>query len=1207
MNNGGQVGMRGYLVQTLIALLDSLESDPSWNSVTIEPAVESDKVDILWETDQGTRAVQVKSSQNPFRKADIERWAKELAEWKQADTYELILVGTPESNVVARIRKVGNVDVPPPKNLDLNAFKEQAAHRLDRVLKMVNLPAGNADQREMLAGALAEKLATLSTTGSRLTRSDLLKQLTDWIPKPEPATASSADHNQVRIIRVYVSSADDVQDERAVVDEVIGTINRTDGVSQRVRLESYNWRDHAVPQIGPGKQKVIAGQIPEHSVYLGLLSTRLDAIMEKEFRGALKKWRQAQTPWIAYYFNAKPPLSSDPVEVEKYLKVCKFRKSLEKQGIVATYAGVRGSAESLYEKLSIHLRQILQSLPRDVPQATTDDSLSSQSNAPKSTKRTSPKATIPADYLRWLQANCADVDLLGLRVQQGQAVKLNNVYVPLTTPTADKDRAGPDETLGKPDEERPVQTLLGLLDRDSLYVAGSPGSGKSTFCRWVAWLACEGQMPPTQIPPPDKYQEQFPAAFVGRFPLLVRLRDFWSYLPHTPNCRDLGECELQTALSAWVDAKKPGGATWSVIEPHLEQGSLLLILDGVDEVPLSQGEAKTLWHPRALLLAGLTAALKPWTDRGNRVLLTSRPYGLSDADLRKLGLPSSLLGDLDQPLRELLVRRWFHCLTERAEDAEAKVKQMLGNIALRQDIQALTANPMLLTAICIVYHQGQQLPHGRYDLYDRIVDNVLYNRFPEDREVIDPVRNRLAVVAYGMHTGDGLGEVRATPQAEVTFAELDRMIQTYQDQTRWKEVSYTSAIEAREQLLTRTGLLLPREQNRAGFYHFTFQDFLCAQRLLDVREEELFEVFRQHGPAPEWRSTLSFVFGAQLARHSSPQRSASLLERLIESLSDDDVVLSVVVGECLQILLKRGVRLPENIDQRFQQYCLSAIEREVPLRERHELALTLGHLGDPRIVTDLRDLAAYVEIPVGTYHVGGDDLRSEFVTAYGEHAKDWTLDEATFQVERPFLLSKHLVTNSQFELFVAAGGYGEQQWWSAEGWKWRAKNQCEEPRFWRDAKWNAPNKPVVGVSYWEAEAFAQWAGGRLPAEREWEATASGPNGLKYPWGDTWEDRICNSNSAELGETSAVGIFPRSRPLNLWLEDMAGDVWEWCADQWGAKYRVIRGGSWRLGTMFCRSASRGWNEPEHRIDHLGFRVAAVPSSRPVQNRRAEPEA
>lgn len=463
------------------------------------------------------------------------------------------------------------------------------------------------------------------------------------------------------------------------------------------------------------------------------------------------------------------------------------------------------------------------------------------------------------------------------------------------------------------------------------------------------------------------------------------------------------------------------------------------------------------------------------------------------------------------------------------------------------------------------------------------MDNVLFNRFPDDREVIDPVRNRLAVVAYGMHTGEGLGEERTTPQAEATYAEIDRMIQIYQEQTPWSETGYKGAVQAREQLLSRTGLLLPQAEQRAGFYHLTLQDFLAAQRLLDLHEEELFDVFCLRGAVPEWRSTLSFVFGSQLAKHSSPQRSTTLLGRLIEALADDRVGLAVVVGECLQILMKQGLRLKETFEDRFRDYCVAAIEREVPLRNRFELGLALGHLGDPRGVVDLRDPAAYVEIPAGTYRVGDDGLHKRY---------EWVAKETTHEIKDPFLLSKYPVTNAQYDLFIQADGYEDRQWWSAEGWKWREENEIAEPQSWRDAKWNVPNKPVVGVSYWEAEAFSRWAGGRLPSEREWEAAARGPLGRDYPWGDNWENGICNSDEAGLRETSPVGIFPRSRSADFGLEDMAGNVWEWCADEW-ASSRVYRGGSWAGDAGSCRSAYRSRYGPVHRYQDQGFRVVAVP--------------
>ncbi len=808
-------------------------------------------------------------------------------------------------------------------------------------------------------------------------------------------------------------------------------------------------------------------------------------------------------------------------------------------------------------------------------------------------------ASIPRDYLDRLRDSCADVGLLGLKLRQGQSVKLNHVYVPLTTLPADqRDRSNPailvreEPVLSGEDQKQPPQLLLKLLDSESLYVAGAAGTGKSTFCRWVAWLACTGSLPETPVPAPEGYADELPVSFAGRLPLLVRLRDFWQYLPLNPGVAQISQQELEDSLLRWANATRPAGIDGAIVGPHLARGSLLLLLDGLDEVPLSHGSPTNPCQPRAMLLEGLIAAVKPWTTRGHRVLLTSRNYGVGSEQAPRLGLRSAPLAELDEPLRELLVRRWFHCLIDNPSRAAETAEQMLRHVALRDDLSALIANPMLLTAICIVYSEGGRLPQDRHDVYDRIVDNVLFNRFPQERTVIELVRNRLAVVAYGMHTGEGLGETRATPQAQATWAEVDKMIQAYQDKTSWTEAGFTGAVAAREQLLTHTGLLLPQGDQRAGFYHLTIQDYLAAQRLLDVCEDRLVEVFRDRGSAPEWRSTLSFVFGSQLAKRSSPERSIALLGELVDGLSPETLGVSLVVADCLQILLKRGLRLKGELEEKFRRYCVAAIEREVPLRARYDLAATLGYMGDPRIVTDLRDRAAYVEIPAGTYRVGDDELCAELKKRYDYD--DLALATCDFEVRAPFWLSKYPVTNAQYELFIAVGCYTQREWWSAEGWNWREENGVIEPKYWHDGKWNLPNQPVVGVSFYEAEAFANWVGGRLPSEREWEAAARGRLALDYPWGgrDQWETGICNSREAGLEVTSPVGIFPRSRSADFGLEDMAGNVWEWCADLWSSEgsSRVIRGGCWRLSAWICQSASRIWFSPDDRNYDLGFRVA-----------------
>jgi formylglycine-generating enzyme required for sulfatase activity len=190
------------------------------------------------------------------------------------------------------------------------------------------------------------------------------------------------------------------------------------------------------------------------------------------------------------------------------------------------------------------------------------------------------------------------------------------------------------------------------------------------------------------------------------------------------------------------------------------------------------------------------------------------------------------------------------------------------------------------------------------------------------------------------------------------------------------------------------------------------------------------------------------------------------------------------------------------------------------------------------------------------------------------------------------------VTNQQFAAFMAAGGYGDRQRWSHEGRAWLEQQGAAEPEFWHERRLNAPNQPVVGVSFWEAEAFCAWAGGRLPTEEEWEAAARGATGLVYPWGDAWQDGICNTHEAGLRGTSPVGLFPRARQADRAIDDLAGNVWEWCASLYDPKRkdspdaRVLRGGSWYYGRDLARSANRGRIDPNHRSYGIGFRVVCV---------------
>ncbi|MGO9107869.1 MAG: hypothetical protein ACLP9L_01430 [Thermoguttaceae bacterium] len=212
--SGGPAAIRGYLVQTLVAVLGTLDTDKDWLRVTLEPDHVSQKIDILWQYQDTTKAVQVRSSQKQISKATAERWAEEFqVAHADADELELVLVG-PCSQGVVDLEKVGHVVVPPALNLDLTAFKHQAAHLLDRLLVGQGKSMCGPDYREMLAGALVEKLAVFSTSSHAMTREELVALLKIWI----------ADAPKVEIIG-NASTADDLLARAATVFDWAGRIS----------------------------------------------------------------------------------------------------------------------------------------------------------------------------------------------------------------------------------------------------------------------------------------------------------------------------------------------------------------------------------------------------------------------------------------------------------------------------------------------------------------------------------------------------------------------------------------------------------------------------------------------------------------------------------------------------------------------------------------------------------------------------------------------------------------------------------------------------------------------------------------------------------------------------------------------------------------------------------------------------------------------
>ena len=217
-----------------------------------------------------------------------------------------------------------------------------------------------------------------------------------------------------------------------------------------------------------------------------------------------------------------------------------------------------------------------------------------------------------------------------------------------------------------------------------------------------------------------------------------------------------------------------------------------------------------------------------------------------------------------------------------------------------------------------------------------------------------------------------------------------------------------------------------------------------------------------------------------------------------------------------------------------------------------------------------------VEVPAGKF-LYGKDKREEII-------------------EHPFFIDVYPVINGQYKKFIEAGGYTDndilQICWSDEGREWRKNNSITLPEYWEDKQWNQPEHPVVGVSYYEAEAYAKWAGKRLLTEKEWEKAARGTDGREYPWEGGFDREKCNSDQSGIEGTTRVDRYPNGlSPYGCY--DMVGNVWEWTSDWYdnSKDSKVMRGGSWfHMGSCNYQCAFRDGYKQYYRTNIVGFRCA-----------------
>jgi len=258
-----------------------------------------------------------------------------------------------------------------------------------------------------------------------------------------------------------------------------------------------------------------------------------------------------------------------------------------------------------------------------------------------------------------------------------------------------------------------------------------------------------------------------------------------------------------------------------------------------------------------------------------------------------------------------------------------------------------------------------------------------------------------------------------------------------------------------------------------------------------------------------------------------------------------------------------------------------------------------------------------VVLDLGRVVIGTDDDPWAYDNERGAHEVELA----------PFAIDRTPVTNRRWLAFLADAGYDDERLWSSTGWAWRQEEGLEAPLFWRpegDGGWSVLrfgrrldladllDEPVQHVCAHEADAYARWAGRRLPTEAEWEAAATWDpttaTKRRHPWGDAPP----TAGHANLGQIHDGPLPVGSLPLGAspsGVLGLIGDVWEWTSSPflphpgftafpyreysevfWAGDYRVLRGGSWAADHLAVRGTFRNWDHPIRRQIFSGVRTA-----------------
>lgn len=838
-------------------------------------------------------------------------------------------------------------------------------------------------------------------------------------------------------------------------------------------------------------------------------------------------------------------------------------------------------------------------------------------------------ATLEERYRADLVQDLQRHDFRGIyQVRRDTRLPLADVYLELgllTLTSEDERRDAQAHLLTLRESERAAAEERRLAERvtdalaraQRLVILGEPGAGKTISLRFITLMVAYG------------YGISRLGLSTPYIPLMIRLADFARALQATPTLA------LETFLIGAIEQEFPHPRLGEFLRMAFDKGACLLLLDGLDEVgddPV-QGLPLRTQVVRAVQRLGDRRCAE---GRGNRLIVTSRIEGYWQESLRDFHhVQLSPLRPPDEI--EAFLLRWYtaHELADAkalpAAVAEARAAKRVADLAPRilatPSVRRLATNPLLLTILALIHENVGRLPNRRIELY-RICAQTLIESWRAAQTGLPSalltdlgeatVVKIMAPLAYWLH--------EENPGGTASYAVWRQQLVSRLAAEGFEDEAAELADRFLHYARHSAGLLAERGLGQIGFFHLTFEEYLAAREIARQRSEERRAMLKAHWEDPRWREVLLLAAG-QLGEETKTDDVSDYLDDLLDMEPVDPTNAGrqvVLAGRALADIGRLSVT------RRTRQSVLDAL-RET-MQDLHSESKAPNN--PPRI-------------PVRTRYEAGETL--DELGWLPPDLDHWVHCPATADNGADLLVPQYPITNTQFARFVESDGYTNPLYWGgedSEGWRWRmdahgdyrGKEPIAKPEYWDDFRFGRERRgyPVVGVSWYEASAFAAWLTAlvqrvregdstvntieakwveelvkagvtvvRLPTEEEWERLAGGVADKKrFAWdppeGPATQDQEAilaraNVANAELNGPSPVAMYPSGVSYPCKLSDMSGNIWRW-TDSWYNREtadggRVLRGGSWYYHIDGARCAICSNLDPDLSANLVGCWVVA----------------